>query len=190
MKTIIRALCASLLFAFFAIPAVAQTAAPQLVLPATDRLVVQTCFILWAKQLRPQSPVPGKDFWQMRKENLPPGIPGDIDRILSVFLESMVKEGFQTYIPGNCGSMTDDPGGGITARFAFSVFPPGLPSGSPIPILQTDSFMKVPGEARFVYVPAQNLGKPKEVAASISAAMQKTIGRAQPKPVVPEVKTD
>ena len=187
MNAIITRACAVMLLLLA--PATSQAA---VAFPPTDQILVQTCFILWSSQMRPQKPVLGKDFWHMRKEQLPPNTQEDIEKILAVFPEDMAKGGFKTDIPGNCGNMVDDPGGRI-ARFVFSVFPPGAPSGSPVPFLQTDTFLKVPGEARLVYLPTQNLGKPEEVAASISAAMQKAIKEAQKKPnesPAPEAKTD
>src|SRR3989338_472562 len=115
MNAITIRACAALLSTLLLVlvaPASAQTAAPPLVLPVTDQIVVQTCFVLWHSQMRPQKPIPGKDFWHMRKEQLPPNTQGDIGKILAVFPEDMAKLGFRTDIPGNCGSTAvDDPGG-------------------------------------------------------------------------------
>ena len=181
--------CAALLFALLANSATAQTAPTPLMLPATDKVVVDTCFVLWARHagVRPERPVQGKDFWPIRKENLP--VPGDADKVLGVFSEDMAKGGFTVDIPLTCDKMADDPKGRITARLVFGVSPPAPGKGT-LPIVQTDSFLKVPGESRAVYVPARNLGNPEEVAASIAQAMKKAIGEAQPKPVAPEVKTN
>jgi len=173
MKTIIRA-CAALLFTFFLANAAAQTAAPLLVLPTTDRLVLVPCYI---------QRITTTTVRLVRKENFSMSEQEQSDKFLGAFSEGMTSVGFKVSLFDGCTN-DDDPGGGITVKFVMQTAGTGF--------IMVQEFLKMPGEKKLVPVAEKDAAQKKiigheEVAASLVRETDKAIKEAQSRG---EVKTN
>lgn len=174
MKTIITRACALLFSLSLTATAYAQTAAPSLVLPATDKLVIVPCYIqrLTTTTVR-----------LVRKENFSMSEQEQSDKFLRAFSEGMTNDGFKVSLFDGCTN-DDDPGGGITVKFVLQTGGTGL--------IMVQEFLKVPGEKKLVPVAEKTAAQKKiigieEVAASLVRETDKAIKEAQSRG---EVKTD
>lgn len=173
---IIRVL-AFLLSPFFLVGFVsAQTASSPLTLPATDRVVVGTCYVKWLSKT---------SFQRLDKGGFSQYVQEETDKLISEFSKGMGEEGFKVVLLEKCSNDDDTVGGGITAMFAFGMTPQFFGED----LIRLDAFLKVPAEKRLIPVKEQISGAdgPKKivgiqgVASSLSKAMAKAIREAQPK---------
>jgi hypothetical protein len=180
MNNALKLLVAVVVFGFSSMVAQAQDKAAALVLPVTDRMVIETCY---AKVLEKTSR--GITVVAVAKKDVSPLTQEYTEKYVAEFSEKMGKEGFKdvVVVPDRCMNK-DDTAGGVTVVFRFYVLSdPDRPDQDQI---SPNAFVKVPNASLLPIVQKSGSGSGAEKLAALSAAMSKIIrnaqARAQPDP--------